>query len=96
MRLNKELLFNLFPLQRNVEGVATVTFAEPEEADLCIASMDERYFQKRQIFVDTWDGKTKYKVIHPPAVLHILKDIFKKYETNLQGCPRRQLILTYD
>ena len=40
-----------------------MTFAEAEEADLCIQSMNERYFQKRQVFVETWDGKTKFKVM---------------------------------
>ncbi len=49
------------PLQRHKDGVGSVTFAEAEEADQCVQSMNERYFQKRQVFVETWDGKTKFK-----------------------------------
>lgn len=48
---------------RNPEGVVSVTFADPEMADECINLMNGRWFAARQLTAETWDGKTKYKVI---------------------------------
>lgn len=56
------LFFKCF-LQRNPEGVVAVTFAEPEMADECINLMNGRWFAARQLKAETWDGKTKYKVV---------------------------------
>lgn len=49
-------------LQHNPEGIATVTFKEVEEADLSVMSLNNRWFAKRKIMVETWDGKTKFKI----------------------------------
>lgn len=48
---------------RHPEGVATVTFKEPEEADACIGRMNGRWFAQRQLSAETWDGRTRYKII---------------------------------
>ncbi|GBM27438.1 HIV Tat-specific factor 1 [Araneus ventricosus] len=48
---------------RNPEGVVSVTFMEPEMADECINLMNGRWFAGRKLTAETWDGKTKYKVI---------------------------------
>ena len=40
-----------------------MTFAEPEMADECINLMNGRWFAARQLKAETWDGKTKYKVV---------------------------------
>ncbi|CAL1272025.1 unnamed protein product [Larinioides sclopetarius] len=48
---------------RNPEGVVSVTFTEPEMADECINLMNGRWFAGRKLTAETWDGKTKYKVI---------------------------------
>lgn len=53
--------------QRNPEGVVSVTFAEPEMADECINLMNGRWFAARQLTAETWDGKTKYKVVETDA-----------------------------
>lgn len=50
-----------FKLQKHPDGVAQVTFSDAEEADLCIKLLNNRWFGKRQITAETWDGKTKYK-----------------------------------
>jgi len=42
--------------------VATVTFRNPAEADLCIKETSGRWFDKRQLEAAHWDGKTKYVV----------------------------------
>jgi HIV Tat-specific factor 1 len=47
--------------QRHPDGVAQVTFREPEAADACIALLNGRWFGQRKIMAETWDGKTKYK-----------------------------------
>ncbi|GFR87624.1 HIV Tat-specific factor 1 [Elysia marginata] len=48
---------------RNPEGVITVTFKEPEEADQCITALHGRWFAKLRVDASTWDGKTKFDVI---------------------------------
>lgn len=48
---------------RHPEGVVSVTFAEPEMADECINLMNGRWFAARQLTAETWDGKTRYKII---------------------------------
>lgn len=49
-------------LQRHPDGVASVSFKEPEEADACIQSFNGRWFGGRQLSVQFWDGKTDYQV----------------------------------
>ncbi|KAI9587146.1 HIV Tat-specific factor 1 [Glossina fuscipes] len=46
---------------RHSEGVAQVNMSTPEEADLVIQMMAGRFFGKRQLTAEHWDGKTKYK-----------------------------------
>lgn len=48
---------------RHPEGIVSVTFKEPEEADQCIALMNKRWFAGRQLSAETWDGHTKYTVV---------------------------------
>ncbi|XP_055334305.1 HIV Tat-specific factor 1-like [Paramacrobiotus metropolitanus] len=44
------------------DGIATVGFAEFEQADACLARMNGRWFAGRQLSAELWDGKNKYKV----------------------------------
>lgn len=69
-RLRRELAFNSNPallfkrsitLQRHPEGIAQITMADAEEADLLITLMNGRFFGQRKLTAETWDGKTKYK-----------------------------------
>ncbi|XP_065362643.1 17S U2 SnRNP complex component HTATSF1 [Calliphora vicina] len=46
---------------RHSEGVAQINMSSPEEADLVIQMMQGRFFGKRQLTAEHWDGKTKYK-----------------------------------
>ncbi|KAK0053314.1 HIV Tat-specific factor 1 [Biomphalaria pfeifferi] len=48
---------------RNPEGVMSVTFKEPEEADKCIAALNGRWFAQNRVVAFTHDGKTKYDVV---------------------------------
>lgn len=52
---------------RHPEGVAQITFREPEEADACVSLLNGRWFGQRKITAETWDGKTKYKVAETDA-----------------------------
>ncbi|KDR10150.1 HIV Tat-specific factor 1-like protein [Zootermopsis nevadensis] len=47
---------------RHPEGVAQITFRDPEEADACVTLLNGRWFGQRKITAETWDGKTKYKI----------------------------------
>lgn len=47
---------------RHPEGVAQITMASPEEADQVVTMLNGRWFMKRQLTADIWDGKTKYKI----------------------------------
>ncbi|KAG0443590.1 hypothetical protein HPB47_014740 [Ixodes persulcatus] len=67
---------------RNPEGVATVTFKEPEEADACIELMNGRWFAQRQLSAETWDGKTRYKIIETEEEL---EERLKKWDEYLDG-----------
>ncbi|KAL6053740.1 HIV Tat-specific factor 1 [Balamuthia mandrillaris] len=48
--------------ERNPEGVVAVKFAEAEAAAKCIEVMNGRWFAKRQISAEWYDGLTNYKV----------------------------------
>lgn len=47
---------------RHPEGVAQINMKTPEEADECVKLLNNRWFGKRQITAEIWDGKTKYKI----------------------------------
>lgn len=56
-QIRKLLLFDRHP-----DGVASVSFRDPEEADHCIQTLDGRWFGGRQITAQAWDGTTDYQV----------------------------------
>ncbi|XP_055534223.1 HIV Tat-specific factor 1 homolog [Wyeomyia smithii] len=52
---------------RHPEGVAQVTMSDPEEADLVVKLMHGRFFGKRKLTAEIWDGRTKYRVAETEA-----------------------------
>ncbi|XP_007954204.1 HIV Tat-specific factor 1 [Orycteropus afer afer] len=56
-QIKKLILFDRHP-----DGVASVSFRDPEEADYCIQTLDGRWFGGRQITAEAWDGTTDYQV----------------------------------
>ncbi|OWJ99568.1 HTATSF1, partial [Cervus elaphus hippelaphus] len=56
-QIRKLLLFDRHP-----DGVASVSFRDPEEADYCIETLNGRWFGGRQITAQAWDGTTDYQV----------------------------------
>ncbi|RXG69191.1 HIV Tat-specific factor 1-like protein [Armadillidium vulgare] len=47
---------------RHPEGVVKVTFAEVESADMCSATLNNRLYLKRKLYLSTWDGAEKYNI----------------------------------
>jgi len=47
---------------RHPEGVAQITMGTPEEADQVVVVLNGRWFMKRQLTAEIWDGKTKFKI----------------------------------
>lgn len=43
--------------------MAQINFKEPEAADACVQLLNNRWFGQRKITAETWDGKTKYKLV---------------------------------
>ncbi|XP_012860525.3 HIV Tat-specific factor 1 homolog [Echinops telfairi] len=56
-QIKKVILFDRHP-----DGVASVSFKDPEEADNCIQTFNGRWFGGRKITAETWDGTTDYQV----------------------------------
>ncbi|TNN66460.1 HIV Tat-specific factor 1 [Liparis tanakae] len=55
--VKKVILFDRHP-----DGVASVAFKEPEQADACIESFNGRWFGGRQLTAEFWDGTTDFQV----------------------------------
>ncbi|KAM7374533.1 hypothetical protein PAMP_007184 [Pampus punctatissimus] len=55
--VKKVILFDRHP-----DGVASIAFKEPEQADACIQSFNSRWFGGRQLSAQLWDGTTDYQV----------------------------------
>ncbi|XP_051764014.1 HIV Tat-specific factor 1 isoform X2 [Ctenopharyngodon idella] len=56
-QVKKVIIFDRHP-----DGVASVAFKEPEEADTCQAALDGRWFGGRKLSAQLWDGVTDYQV----------------------------------
>ncbi|XP_039260881.2 17S U2 SnRNP complex component HTATSF1-like [Styela clava] len=55
--VKKVLVFDRHP-----QGVCSVSFKDFDEATKCRDAMNERWFAKRKISVDPWDGVTDYQI----------------------------------
>lgn len=64
---------------RHPEGVAQITMKEPEMADAAVALINGRWFGKRQITAEIWDGRTKYRIAETDADLNKRVDKWGKF-----------------
>ncbi|XP_028031292.1 HIV Tat-specific factor 1 homolog [Bombyx mandarina] len=64
---------------RHPEGVAQITMKEPEQADAVVQLINGRWFGKRQITAEIWDGKTKYKIAETDADINQRLDKWGKF-----------------
>ncbi|KAJ6663318.1 hypothetical protein lerEdw1_010454, partial [Lerista edwardsae] len=56
-QVKKVIIFDRHP-----DGVASVSFKEAEEGDVCKQALNGRWFGGRQLCVEAWDGVTDYQV----------------------------------
>ncbi|XP_035290766.1 HIV Tat-specific factor 1 [Anguilla anguilla] len=56
-QVKKVIIFDRHP-----DGVASVAFKEPEDADVCQLALDGRWFGGRKLSAQLWDGATDYQV----------------------------------
>ncbi|KAI8425422.1 hypothetical protein MSG28_007169 [Choristoneura fumiferana] len=64
---------------RHPEGVAQITMKEPEQADAVVTLINGRWFGKRQITAEIWDGRTKYRIAETDADLSKRVDKWDKF-----------------
>lgn len=67
---------------RHPEGVAQITMKDPEMADAVVQLINGRWFGKRQITAEIWDGRTKYRIAETDS--EISKRI-NKWDQFLEG-----------
>lgn len=70
---------------RHPEGVAQVTMKDPEQADAVVLLMNGRWFGKRQITAEIWDGRTKYRIAETDAALNQRIDNWEKFLEDKEG-----------
>eukprot|EP01097_Dermamoeba_algensis_P004962 TRINITY_DN3163_c0_g1_i1.p1 TRINITY_DN3163_c0_g1~~TRINITY_DN3163_c0_g1_i1.p1 ORF type:complete len:333 (-),score=133.86 TRINITY_DN3163_c0_g1_i1:256-1254(-) len=68
----------------NPEGVVVIKFKEPWIAEKCIQTMNDRFYAKRRIIAEFYDGVTNYKVKDQESEEKRLKD-FEKWLEETQG-----------
>uniref|UniRef100_A0A1A8FXQ3 17S U2 SnRNP complex component HTATSF1 n=1 Tax=Nothobranchius korthausae TaxID=1143690 RepID=A0A1A8FXQ3_9TELE len=80
--VKKVILFDRHP-----DGVASVAFKEPEEADACVLSFNGRWFGGRQLAAELWDGTTDYQV---EETSREREERLKGWSTFLEGSGQQQ------
>lgn len=80
--VKKVILFDRHP-----DGVASIAFKEPEEADACIQSFNGRWFGGRQLSAQLWDGTTDYQV---EETTREREERLKGWATFLEGDAKNQ------
>lgn len=64
---------------RHPEGVAQVNMADPESAEACVAMLNGRWFGKRQLSAEIWDGRTKFKIAETDSQISQRLDNWDKF-----------------
>lgn len=64
---------------RHPEGVAQITMSDPEEADLVVKLMNGRFFGKRKLTAEIWDGRTKFRIAETEADVNKRLGNWEKY-----------------
>merc|ERR1712115_732558 len=64
---------------KHPEGVRQIFFKEPAEADMAVQMLNGRMFGKKLMSVETWDGRTKYKVEESSKEENDRLDQWEKY-----------------
>lgn len=64
---------------RHPEGVAQINMSNPEEADEVVKLLNGRFFSKRQLTAEIWDGKTKFKIAETDSQISQRLDKWDKF-----------------
>lgn len=64
---------------RHPEGVAQINMSSPEEAENVVKLLNGRWFMKRQLSAEIWDGKTKFKIAETDAQINERLDNWDKF-----------------
>ncbi|XP_062544220.1 17S U2 SnRNP complex component HTATSF1 [Armigeres subalbatus] len=64
---------------RHPEGVAQITMSDPEEADLVVKLLNGRFFGKRKLTAEIWDGRTKFRIAETEADVNKRLGNWEKY-----------------
>lgn len=56
-QVKKVIIFDRHP-----DGVASVAFKEPDDADVCQVALNGRWFGGRKLSAEPWDGTTDYQI----------------------------------
>lgn len=72
---------------RHPEGVAQINMGSPEEADQIVQILHNRWFMKRQLTAEIWDGKTKFKIAETDSEI---KQRLDKWDEFLEGPEDKQ------
>lgn len=70
---------------RHPEGVAQINMGCPEEADQVVELLNGRWFMKRQLSAEIWDGRTKYKVAETDSEITQRIDKWDKFLEGDEG-----------
>ncbi|CAH0728162.1 unnamed protein product, partial [Brenthis ino] len=76
---------------RHPEGVAQISMKDPEQADAVIQLINGRWFGKRQITAETWDGRTKYRIAETDADLNQRINKWDKFLDQEDGKGKKQV-----
>ncbi|KAJ8945346.1 hypothetical protein NQ318_009741 [Aromia moschata] len=64
---------------RHPEGVAQINMSCPEEADQAVELLNGRWFMKRQLSAEIWDGRTKYRIAETDSEITERLDKWDKF-----------------
>ncbi|XP_018325265.1 HIV Tat-specific factor 1 [Agrilus planipennis] len=64
---------------RHPEGVVQVNMKSAEEADEVIQLVNGRFYNKKQLSAETWDGKTKYRIAETDSEISKRIDKWDKF-----------------
>nr|XP_023022348.1 HIV Tat-specific factor 1 homolog [Leptinotarsa decemlineata] len=64
---------------RHPEGIAQINMGNPEEADQIVNLLNGRWFMKRQLIAEIWDGRTKFKIAETDSEISQRLDKWDKF-----------------
>ncbi|XP_008200209.1 17S U2 SnRNP complex component HTATSF1 isoform X2 [Tribolium castaneum] len=79
---------------RHPEGVAQINMSSPEEADEVVKLLNGRWFMKRQLTAEIWDGKTKFKIAETDAQINERLENWDKFLE--EDTPKNESVVNVD